>query len=217
MQTPPGYENNMNRNKVCRLKRALYGLKQFARAWFGNFTKIMKLLEYRQCNGDHILVFRHFLVGGGVTILILYVDDIIIKGNRKDKAKHVEDKLIKHFVVKNLGPLKYFLGIEVAQSSRGLLMTQQKYILDLLKDIKILQCHTNGTPIEANHKFTLNENDTNIKKGSYQKLFGRLLYLSHTRLDISYSVNVLSQFMHSSETISLLSSSQGTVIPQRHY
>ena len=145
------------------------------------------------------------------------MDDIIIKGNRKDKAKHVEDKLIKHFVVKNLGPLKYFLGIEVAQSSRGLLMTQQKYILDLLKDIKILQCHTNGTPIEANHKFTLNENDTNIKKSSYQKLFGRFLYLSHTRLDISYSVNVLSQFMHSSETISLLSSSQGTVIPQRHY
>ena len=65
VQTPPRYENIMNRNKVCRLKRALYGLKQFARAWFRNFTKIIKLLEYTQCNGDHILVFRHFLVGGG--------------------------------------------------------------------------------------------------------------------------------------------------------
>ena len=76
-------------------------------------------------------------------------------------------------------------------------MTQQKYILDLLKDTKLLQCHTNDTPIEANHKLTLNENAPNIEKSSYQKLVGRLLYLSHNRLDISYSVNVLSQFMHS--------------------
>ena len=76
-------------------------------------------------------------------------------------------------------------------------MTQQKYILDLLQDTNLLQCHTNDTPIEANHKLTLNENDPNIEKSSYQILVGRLLYLSHTRPNILYSVNVLSQFMHS--------------------
>ena len=63
-----------------------------------------------------------FLQGGGVTILIVYADDVIITGNRKNEAKHLEDHLIKHFEVINLGPLKYFLGIEVAQSSRGLLI-----------------------------------------------------------------------------------------------
>ena len=108
MQIPPGYENNMNKNKVHRLKRALYGLKQSTRAWFGKFTKIMKLLEYRQCNGDHTLFFRNF-PAWGVTIFIVYVDDIIITGNRKDDVKYLEDHLIKNFEVKNLGPLKYCL------------------------------------------------------------------------------------------------------------
>ena len=76
-------------------------------------------------------------------------------------------------------------------------MTQQKYILNLLKDTKLLKCHTNDTPIEANHKLTLNKNDPTTEKSSYHKLVGRLLYLSHTCPVILYSVNVLSQFMHS--------------------
>ena len=73
----------------------------------------MKLLEYRLCNGDHTLFFRHS-PAGGVTILIVYVDDIIITGNNTTAAKHSENHLLKHFEVKNLGPLKYFLGIEIA-------------------------------------------------------------------------------------------------------
>ena len=171
-------------------------LQQSPRAWFGKFTKIMNLLEYRQCNGNHTLFFRHSLAGG-VQILIEYVDDIIITGNKTAEAKHLEDHLLKHLEVKNLEPLKYFLGIEIAKASRRLLTTQQKYILDILEDTKLLSCRTNDTPIEVNHKLTLKENDPSIEKTSYQKLIGRLLYLSHTRPDISYSVNLLSQFMHS--------------------
>ena len=56
-------------------------------------------------------------------------------------------------------------------------MTRQKYILHLLKDTKLLQCHTNDTPIESNHKLTLNENNPNIGKSSYKNLVRRLLYL----------------------------------------
>ena len=87
----------------------------------------MKLLEQRQCNDDHTLFLRHF-PAGEVTILNVYVDDIIITRNRKVEAKWLEHHLLKHFEVKNLGPLKYFAGIEVAKLSQGLLMTEQKYI-----------------------------------------------------------------------------------------
>ena len=125
------------------------------------------------------------------------MDEIIITGNNTAEAKLLEDHLLKHFEGKNLGPLKYFLGIEIAKASKGLLITQQKYILDILEDTELLNCHTNDTPIEVNHKLTLKEDDPSIEKTAYQKLIGRLLYLSHTRPDISYSVNVLSQFMHS--------------------
>ena len=76
-------------------------------------------------------------------------------------------------------------------------MTHQKYILDILENTKLLNCHTNDTPIEVNYNLTLKEDDPRIEKTSYQKLIGRLLYLSHTQPDISYSVHVLSQFMHS--------------------
>ena len=98
----------------------------------------MKLLWYKQCNGDQTLFFQYFPLGG-VTILIVKVDDIIITGSDTIEAKKLEDHLTPHFEIKNLGPLKYFLGIEIAQSKKGILLTQQKYILDLLDTYSVGQ------------------------------------------------------------------------------
>ena len=196
MKYPPGYEGIRNEGKVCKLQKALYGLKQSPRAWFGRFSQAMKSLDYHQCNGEHTLFFKH-TSQGLITILIVYVDDIIITGNNVKDIKDLEQHLTKHFDVKQLGPLKYFLGIEFARSSGGILMTQQKYILELLEETKHLNCHPNETPIEANHKLAIIDSDPKIEISSYQKLIGKLLYLSHTRPDICYTVNILSQFMHS--------------------
>ena len=76
-------------------------------------------------------------------------------------------------------------------------MTQHKYILELLEQTKHLHSRINDTPIESNHKLTITKDDPRVEISSYQELVGKLLYLSHTRLHISYAVNVLSQFMHS--------------------
>ena len=166
MTLPPGYEDSYEENKICKLRKTLYGLKQSPRAWFGKFTRTMKMLGYRQCNGDHTLFFQHFQTGG-VTILIVYVDDIIITGNNEEEAIKLEMQLTAHFEIKNLGALKYFLGIEIAQSEKGYLMTQQKYILDLLNETKLLQGKINNTPIETNHRLTTSEGDPKIEVGSY--------------------------------------------------
>ena len=122
----------------------------------------------------------------------MYVNDIIIIGSDTIEAKKLEDHLTQQLESKNLGPLKYFLVIEIAQSKKGILLTQQKYMQDLLDETKHLQCKTNETPIEVNHKFTLSDDDPKVEMNSYRKLIGKLLHLSHTRPDISYSVNVLS-------------------------
>ena len=196
MEIPPGYEGFNNKGKVCKLKRALYGLKQSPRAWFGRFTETMKLLGYKQCNGEHTLFFKT-QSEGLITILIVYVDDIIITGNNFPEIKLLEKHLANNFRIKQLGPLKYFLGMEFARSSEGMLVTQQKYTLELLKDTKHINCHINDTPIEVNHKLGNYDDDPRIEAGSYQEIVGKLLFLSHTRPDICYSVNVLSQFMHS--------------------
>ena len=172
-----------------------YGLKQSPRAWFGRITQAMRSARYKQSNGDHTLFFKHQM--DLITILLVYVDDIIITDNNFTEMKRLEDHLASNFQIKHLRPLKYFLGIEFARSSKGILMTQQKYILDLLKDVKQTNCHINDTPIEVNHKLALSENDPKIEAGLYQELIGKLLYLSHTRPDICYAVNALSQLMHS--------------------
>ena len=76
-------------------------------------------------------------------------------------------------------------------------MTQQKYVTDLLKETKHTQCRSSDTTIEVNHRLNLDDQDPKIEITSYQKLIGKLLNLTHTRPDICYTVNVLSQFMHS--------------------
>ena len=139
---------------------------------------------FHQCNGEHTL----FLKGaqhGLITILIVYVDDLIITGNNLEEIKELEEHLDKNFKVKELGPLKYFLGIEFARSSEEILLTQQKYILELLEETKHTNYHISETPIEVNHTLAVFKNDPQIEISSYQKLIGKLLYLSYTMPDIS--------------------------------
>ena len=93
--------------------------------------------------------------------------------------------------------MKYVLGIEVAYSKNGIILSQQKYVLDILAETGFMDCRPAKTPMEVNHKLTLNDDEPKTNAGEYQRLVGRLIYLAHTRLDISYAVNILSQFMHS--------------------
>ncbi|KAL5540403.1 hypothetical protein UlMin_042426 [Ulmus minor] len=98
--------------------------------------------------------------------------------------------------MKQLGDLKYFLGIEVARSNNDIFLSQRKYILDLLTETGMLGCKPTKTPIEQNHKLFLCLDATSTDKARYQRLVGKLIYLSHTRPDIAYVVCVVSQFMH---------------------
>ncbi|KAM1408355.1 hypothetical protein ACFX2I_008888 [Malus domestica] len=99
--------------------------------------------------------------------------------------------------MKELGELKYFLGIEVARSKHGIFQSQRKYVLDLLAETGMLDCKPVDTPIEQNHRLRLFPDQVPTYKEWYQRLVGRLIYLSHTRPDIAYAVSVVSQFMHS--------------------
>jgi len=98
--------------------------------------------------------------------------------------------------MKQLGNLKYFLGIEVVRSKHGIFLCQRKYNIDLLSETGLLGSKPVDTPIEQNHKLFQCSNSANIDKGRYQRLVGKLIYLSHARPDITYAVNVISQFMH---------------------
>ena len=140
-------------------------------------------------------MFTRHSKDGKRTILIVYVDDIILTGDNLVKIERLKHVLATEFEVKNLEKLRYFLGMKVARSKKGISVSQRKYILDLLAETDMLGCKPNDTPIEAGRR---SEDDGSpVDKERYQRLIGRLIYLSHTRPDIAYAVSLVSQYMHS--------------------
>ena len=150
MDAPPGFENTIGAGKVCKLKKSLYGLKQSPRAWFEKFTRSVCSKGFHQSQGDHTLFFKHG-DNGKITALVIYVDDIILMGNDENEARRLKEELDKEFEIKDLRNLRYFLGIEVARSRKGIFISQRKYVLDLLKEIGMFECKAVETPIEVNH------------------------------------------------------------------
>ncbi|GKC27431.1 ribonuclease H-like domain-containing protein, partial [Tanacetum coccineum] len=132
--------------------------------------------------------------------LLVYVDDIIIIGNSVSKIEKFKVFLKSKFMIKDLGKLKYFLGIEVIDTEKGICLNQRKYVLDLLSEYGMNGCKPAKTPLmsklvifnEACEKDPLLDNITD-----YLKLMGKLIFLTNTRPYISYFVHCLSQFMHS--------------------
>ena len=190
MDIPLGYTTTSKTEIVCKLQRALYGLKQSPRAWFGRFSLAMEKYGFQQSNSNHTLFQKRQL--GKVTALIVYVDDMIITGNDPEEILRLQKQLATKFEMKILGGLKDFLGIEVARSKQGIFLSQRKYILDLLSKVGLLDYKPADSPIVQNHRLGEYPDQVLTNKERYQRLVGKLIYLSHTHLDIAYVVSVVS-------------------------
>ncbi|PKU84535.1 putative mitochondrial protein [Dendrobium catenatum] len=126
----------------------------------------MLLNGYRQSQGDHTLFFKHS-DSGEVRILLVYVNDIILTGNNEEEKASLRKSLTKEFDIKELGRPKYFLGSEVAHSSKGIFISQQKYIKDLLRETGKLACKPASTPVEPNLKLGEAKKDPDVDKVAY--------------------------------------------------
>ncbi|KAL4580545.1 hypothetical protein LXL04_016743 [Taraxacum kok-saghyz] len=197
MTLPQGYHTEGD-TRVCKLLRSLYGLKQAPRKWNERLCSSLYDFGFKQSLNDYSLFVR-FGNKGSVTILLVYVDDIILTGNDESEILNVKNFLKSQFLIKDLGKLKYFLGIEAIDIKDGLCLTQRKYCMELLHEFGMLGCKPVSTPLETNLVIdrVFDTNDTYLDNiTDFQKLIGKLIYLTITRPDISYSVQVLSQFMH---------------------
>lgn len=128
-------------------------------------------------------------------VILVYVDDILIGDTHLHHIAATKQFLYSQFHMKDLGPLRYFLGIEVDQVPQGLFLSQKKYTLDLLHSYNMHGCKPLKLPMDP--KLQLHTGNPLPKAEPYQRLIGKLIYLTITRPDISYTVHVLSQFMYS--------------------
>ncbi|XP_060974264.1 uncharacterized mitochondrial protein AtMg00810-like [Cannabis sativa] len=135
--------------------------------------------------------------------LLVYVDDIILAGPNINILQQLQTSLQAKFKLKTLGPLKYFLGFEIARAQYGLFLSQCKYTLQLLADTGYTSSKPAKALMDPKIRLTDQEGDVLNNPSHYRQLIGRLLYLTLSRPDITFVVNTLSQFMSCPRTTHL--------------
>ncbi|KAL6278328.1 hypothetical protein ACE6H2_021929 [Prunus campanulata] len=194
MKLPPGHPQSNNPNLVCKLHKSIYGLKQSPRAWYAKLSSVLKAVGFQSSNADSSLFVRRR--SAGILVVLIYVDDLIVTGDNVDEINKLKWHLQQKLAIKDLGVLKYFLGIEMAASGKGLFLNQRKYVLDLLQEFGMLESKPARTPLDSKLKLDM-EGEPLRDIRYYQRLVGKLIYLTITRPDITYAVSIVSQFMHS--------------------
>ncbi|RVW82293.1 Retrovirus-related Pol polyprotein from transposon RE1 [Vitis vinifera] len=192
----PLYQLDIKKCLPSWLRRSLYGLKQSPRAWFSRFSSVIQEFGMLRSTADHSVFYHHNSLGQCI-YLVVYVDDIVITGSDQDGIQKLKQHLFTHFQTKDLGQLKYFLGIEIAQSSSGVVLSQRKYALDILEETGMLDCKPVDTPMDSNVKLVPGQGEPLGDPRRYRRLVGKLNYLTITRPDISFPVSVVSQFLQS--------------------
>nr|GEY93846.1 AP-3 complex subunit beta-A [Tanacetum cinerariifolium] len=170
---------------------------QAPRQWNANLTSALIECGFVQSKSDYSFFTKKF--GDVFIALLVYVDDIIIAGNNLNEINKFKQFLKAKFMIKDLGKLKYFLGIEVLETPTGVCLSQRKYYLELIDEFRLLASKPSYIPMQTDISLSSEPKDDDPLLDNithYKKLIGKLRHLTTTRPDIAYTVSCLSQFMH---------------------
>lgn len=169
---------------MCKLKKGLYGLKQGSRTWNKKLSNTLLKLTFIQSK--------------------VYVDDILLITNSKQMEEEIIEKLEEKFKIRNLGEIKYCLGINIARDREKLLLDQATYIDGLLERYNMKECNPVNTPLDANQKLNNFQTNPDIpdENTPYQELVGAILYANQmTRPDVSFASCTLSMYNKNSSKL----------------
>ncbi|EOY16663.1 Cysteine-rich RLK (RECEPTOR-like protein kinase) 8 [Theobroma cacao] len=199
MQQPSVLYDTTKPHHVCKLKKAICGLKQAPRAWYQALSSFFLSFGFTQSVADASLFIYH--CNGITAYLLVYVDDLILTGNHTAFLCSFIQHLASQFSIKDLGSLHYFLGIEVVLTAQGFFLSQHRYISDILIKTGMSGAKASTTPISTTTRLCLHDGSATADDEAFRKIVGCLQYLVLTRLDICFVVNKLSQFMHKPSTL----------------
>ena len=193
MSQPLGYQHPIYPNHVCKLQRAIYRLKQAPQAWFSRLiTKLLELGFHGSRSDSSLFIYKTKSL---TMSILIYVDNIMITSSQPSAIDDLLISLTHDFAVKDSGPLNFFLGVEVLSTPHGILLFQQRYIMDLLIQTKMNEAKPITTPMASTTSLSAFEGEPFPDHTLYRSTVGALQYLGLTRPDIAFPVNKLSQFM----------------------
>uniref|UniRef100_A0A0A9BDA3 Uncharacterized protein n=1 Tax=Arundo donax TaxID=35708 RepID=A0A0A9BDA3_ARUDO len=193
-QQPAGFVDEQHPDHVCLLRKSLYGLKQAPRAWFQRFATHLVHLGFVQSKSDSSLFM--YRSGHDIAHLLLYVDDIVLSACTDGLLRRIIELLRREFAMKDLGPLHFFLGIQVRRTERGFFLSQEQYALDVLERAGMTNCKPAATPVDTKPKTSATAGTPASDPSFYRSIVGALQYLTLTRPDIAYAVQQACLHMH---------------------
>ncbi|TQD95783.1 hypothetical protein C1H46_018622 [Malus baccata] len=203
MEQPKGFEVKGIENLVCKLKKSLYGLKQAPRQWNKKFNSFMMSNRYKITHAEFCVYIKQFSEGKFI-ILLLYVDDMLIVGQDASMIKKLKEKLSKSFDIKNLGPAKQILGMEIIRDrkSKKLWLSQEKYVERVLERFNMKAAKSVSSSL-ANHiklsKKSCPKTYEEKEKMAVVPYFSAVRSIMYAMVctwpDIAHAVGVVSRFL----------------------
>jgi hypothetical protein len=198
VEQPPGFISRGREGKVYKLHKALYGLCQAPRAWNAKLDSSLLSLGFRCSKEEHAVYVRG--TSDDLLIVGVYVDDLVVVGANQAEVVKFKDEMVRLFNMSDLGPLHYYLGIEVSQSARGITLCQSTYARKIIEKAGLTGCNSCNTPMEPRLKLSKASSNPPVDKTLYRSIVGSLRYLVHTRPNIAFAVGYVSRFMEKPTT-----------------
>lgn len=196
IQIPEGME--LNGNFDClKLLKSIYGLKQASRVWNETFDEFVRSIDFEVSKFDPCLYIKHR--DDQCTLLLVYVDDVIVTGSSAQQIASVKMQLKDRFEMTDSGPCKFVLGIEVVDNTDGsVTLCQRRYVDDILKRFGMEDCKPVASPVDISLKLTADDEVNAQATVPYREAVGALMHLMcATRPDIAFAVGMVSRFMES--------------------
>jgi hypothetical protein len=192
IEQPKGFLLSKNEDYVCKLKKALYGLKQAPKAWYSRLDKYLQQQGFKKGTTNNNIYIK--IDNAEMLIIVVYVDDIIFGSNDDKISQKFVEEMQEEFEMSMLGELSFFLGLQITQTSKGIFISQTKYIKEMLKKFEMEDCKPVSTPMVTRCKLRKEDESKETDQSLYMSMIGILLYVTTSRPHIMQAVGLVGIF-----------------------